>query len=252
MRTALRSAVLAASAALCSHTLQQHLVAAAPPLFCTLCCHSDPCCARYMRVCADDVRPTHSCISWSIHTSVPRSMSDVALRSITQLPICVQMCHCVLPLLLLLLLLLLWLLFAALFCCRLSKIVGNGKLAAAGWSAFCTVESSASPAGSLVVSAVLFDAGLRMRSGPSYTALKSCAVTALLRIGCIPLSTLPPSSSVLLATKSRPLYSMHQSGGKRSSAGTENQAACLSLGQGGARLRSSSLSAHASLVLLQP
>jgi hypothetical protein len=55
-----------------------------------------------------------------------------------------------------------------------------------------------------------------------------------LRIGCIPLSTLPPSSSVLSSPPNQDLYYIYASVRGEKSAhllGTENQAARLSLGQ---------------------
>jgi hypothetical protein len=88
--------------------------------------------------------------------------------------------------------------------------------------------------------------------------LSQVAVTALLRIGCIPLSTLPPSSSVLSSPPNQDLYYIYASVRGEKSAhllGLKiKQLVCLWV-KGGARLRSvfPSLSAHASLVhWLQP
>jgi hypothetical protein len=172
-----------------------------------------------------------SCISWSIHTSVP--MSDV--RSITQLPICVQMCHCVclccccscccsaLA-------------ASAALCCRLSKIVA---LAAAGWSAFCT-GSNLRPALLAhwwsLLSCLMLD-WMRSRRAP-HTAISSRAVTALLRIGCIPehSPSVVPLYSPRHQIKTSIIYASVR-GEKSSSAGTENQAASSVSGSAGGEVR---------------
>jgi hypothetical protein len=91
-------------------SFQQHFCRCISPLLhATLCCHSgDPCCARYMRVCADDVRlhSLTSCISWSIHTCpqvmrrcrTPFNNTAAHLRS--DVPLCSLLCCCTLLLLL--------------------------------------------------------------------------------------------------------------------------------------------------------
>jgi hypothetical protein len=184
-------------------SFQQHLLPLHSPLLhATLCCHSgDPCCARYMRVCADDVRlhSLTSCISWSIHTCpqvyercrTPFNNTAAHLRS--YVPLCSLLCCCTLLLLLPI---------AARCLSAAGSVRSLGNAACRSWLVcVCTVVAifGCSPAGSLVVSAVLFDAGCGCAlAGPSYTAI-SCAHCAL----AYRLHSAEHSPSVVLCTLSR-------------------------------------------------